>query len=152
MVGMDQFSRRIIGFAVQIGHLDGVAICCMFNQIKTNQTLPCHLSSDNDPLFLYHRWQANLRILNIQEIKTIPHVPLSHPYVERLIRSIRQELLDQVLFWNTLDLQRKLNHYHHYFNNYRSHQSLQARTPNQVTQNNKPTAISINKIRWQPFC
>jgi hypothetical protein len=26
---------------------------------------------------------ANLRILEIDEIKTVPHVPLSHPFVER---------------------------------------------------------------------
>ena len=26
-----------------------------------------------------HRWTANLRIIEIDEIKTVPHVPLSHP-------------------------------------------------------------------------
>jgi len=130
MVVMDQFSRQIIGFAVHLGDCDGTAICCMFNQIIANQALPLYLSSDHDPLFQFHRWKANLRILNIHEIKTLPHVPLSHPYVERLIRSIRQELLDQVLFWNTLDLQRKLQQYQYYFNTHRSHQSLQAATPN----------------------
>jgi len=152
MVVMDHFSRRIIGFAVHAGHLDGMAICYMFNQIKTCQTSPRYLSSDNDPLFLYQRWQVNLRILDIKEIKTIPYVPLSHPYIERLIKSIRQELLDQILFWNTLDLQRKLHHYQQYFNNHRSHQSLNALTPNQIAQNNQPTIISLNKIRWQTFC
>ena len=43
---------------------------------------------------------ANLRILEIDEIKTVPHVPLSHPFVERLIGTTRREVLDQVLFWN----------------------------------------------------
>ena len=32
---------------------------------------------------------ANLRILEIDEIKTVPHVPLSHPFVERLIGTVR---------------------------------------------------------------
>ena len=36
---------------------------------------PNFLSSDNDPLFRYHRWQVNLRIMDIQEIKTVPYVP-----------------------------------------------------------------------------
>jgi putative transposase len=61
-------------------------------------SVPHDLSSDNDPLFLYHRWQANLRILDIKEIKSVPYVPLSHPFVERLIGTIRREYLDQAFF------------------------------------------------------
>ena len=38
-------------------------------------------------------WQANLRILEVQEIRTVPYVPLSHPCVERLIGTIRREYL-----------------------------------------------------------
>src|SRR2546429_252006 len=33
-------------------------------------------------------------------IKTI-HVPLSHPFVERLIGTLRREYLDRMLFWTT---------------------------------------------------
>jgi hypothetical protein len=51
---------------------------------------------DHDPVFEAHRWMANLRILEIDEIKTVPHVPLSHPIVERLIGTPRREFLDQV--------------------------------------------------------
>ena len=47
---------------------------------------PRHLSTDHDPLFEDHRWQAGLRVLDVDEIKTVPHVPLSHPFVERLTR------------------------------------------------------------------
>jgi transposase InsO family protein len=31
LVVMDQFSRRIIGFGVHVGDVDGVALCRMFN-------------------------------------------------------------------------------------------------------------------------
>lgn len=37
-----------------------------------------HLPYVHDPLFEFHRWKANLRILDVTEIKTVPHVPLSH--------------------------------------------------------------------------
>ena len=30
------------------------------------------LSTDHDPLFEAHQWQANLRILEIDELKTVP--------------------------------------------------------------------------------
>ncbi len=95
MVVMDQYSRRIIGFAVHAGNCDGVAYCCMFNGIVSGQLLPKYLSSDNDPLFLFHRWQSNLRILEIDEIKSVPRNPTSHPFIERVIRSVRNECLDQ---------------------------------------------------------
>jgi transposase InsO family protein len=82
MVVMDQFTRRIIGFAVHAGDCSGVDYCCMFNKIISGKPLPKYLSSDNDPLFLFHRWQANLRILDIEEIKSIPGNPVSHPFIE----------------------------------------------------------------------
>jgi hypothetical protein len=36
----------------------------MFSQIIAGKSLPEHLSSDHDPLFRFHRWLANLRILD----------------------------------------------------------------------------------------
>ena len=122
MVVMDQFSRRIVGFAVQAGVLDGPTVCRMFNTIISRTESPRYLSSDNDPLFKFHRWKANLRILEMTEVKTVPFVLLSHPFVERLIRMIRREYLDQVPFWSTLDLKRKLLLFREYYNRNRADQ------------------------------
>ena len=102
LVVMDQYTRRIIGFGVHAGKVDGVALCRMFNcAIRGHRWLPKYLSSDNDPLYRFHQWQANLRILEVTEIKSIPYVPLSHPFVERLIGTLRREYLDHLLFWTT---------------------------------------------------
>jgi hypothetical protein len=46
----------------------------------------------------------------------VPHVPLSHPFVERLIGTVRREFLDHVLFWNSRDLERKLAEFQAYYN------------------------------------
>ena len=67
---MDQFTRRIIGFAVKAGDVDGRALCCMFNQAISQQGVPTYLSSDNDPLFLYHQWQDNYQIVQVHVIDT----------------------------------------------------------------------------------
>jgi transposase InsO family protein len=91
MAVMDVFTRRIIGFGVERADLCGVSVCRMFNQIIAGKSLPRHLSSDHDPLFRFHRWLANLRILEVEEIKSIPYAPMSHPFVERLIGTIRRE-------------------------------------------------------------
>ena len=103
LVVMDQLTRRIIGFGVQVGDVDGVALCRMFNTAVARMDVPKYLSTDNDPLFTYHRWLANLRILEMDELKTVPYTPISHPFVERLVGSVWRELLDQVFFWDTVD-------------------------------------------------
>jgi len=106
---MDQFTRRILGFGVHCGAVDGVALCRMFQRAIRRHGLPKYLSSDHDPLYRFHQWQANLRVLEVKEIKTVPHVPLSHPFVERMIGTIRREYLDRTLFWTTADLEAKLS-------------------------------------------
>jgi len=68
----------------------------MFNRVSTGQSLPMHVSTDHDPLFRFHRWLANLRVLEIEEIKSVPHAPVSHPFIERLIGTVRREYLDHV--------------------------------------------------------
>ena len=51
LVVMDQYTRRIIGFGVQLGMVDGIALCRMFNQaIRGQRAMPKYLSSDHDPL------------------------------------------------------------------------------------------------------
>ncbi len=87
MLVIDQFSRTIIGFAVHAGDPHGAAVCCMFNKIVAGKPLPKYLSSDNDPLFEFHRWRANLRIIDVDEIKSVPGCPTSHPFVERVIET-----------------------------------------------------------------
>jgi transposase InsO family protein len=57
MVVMDQFTRRIIGFGVQAGVVDGPAICRMFNSAIQGSDAPRHLSSDHNPLFQFHRFK-----------------------------------------------------------------------------------------------
>ncbi len=149
MVIMDQCTRRIIGFGVHEGDVDGPALCRMFNDATSRQDLPRYLSSDNDPLFLYHRWRANLRILDIEEIKTVPHVPISHPFVERLIGSVRRELLDHTFFWTSTDLNGKLGDYQNYFNHHRGHSSLDGGTPEEIRGG---SIADLCNYRWQTHC
>ena len=155
MAVIDLFSRQIIGFAIHTGDPGGIDTCRMFNSIISGQPkLPKSLSSDNDPLFRFHRWQANLRILEIWEIKSVPYVPESHPFIERLFRTVRNELLDQTLFWGKLDLQTKLNSFKDYYNDTRGHWGLGQLTPNQQRQTGHKPKNLIEPIadQWQSHC
>jgi hypothetical protein len=95
LVGMDQFTRRIIGFGIHRGTVDGPSLCLMFQRAIPGRSLPKYLSTDHDPLYRYHLWPANLRVLEVVEIKTVPCVPLSHRFVERLVGTLRRECWDR---------------------------------------------------------
>jgi transposase InsO family protein len=62
LVVMDQCTRRVIGFGVHSGIVDGGVLCRMFHRAIRGQRLPKYLSSDHDPLYRFHQWQANLRV------------------------------------------------------------------------------------------
>jgi len=149
LVVMDQCTRRIVGFAVHRGVVDGVGLCRMFNRATRGQSSPKYLSSDHDPLYRFRQWQANLRILDVREIKTVPYVPLSHPFVERLIGTIRRECLDRTPFWTAADLEIKLLDFQRHYNARRTHAGLNGRTPEPSTDTACARA-SVSSYRWQP--
>ena len=151
LVVMDQFTRRIVGFGVHSGIVDGVALCRMFHRAIRGQSPPKYLSSDHDPLYRFHQWQANLRVLEVTEIKTVPYVPLSHPFIERLIGTIRREYLDHILFWTTVDLQEKLVDFQNYYNGYRTHAGLKGRLPEPGV-DGSASRIDFDSYQWRRHC
>ncbi len=152
MIVMDQYTRRIVGFGVQKGDPGGGAVCRMFNQAIAGMVLPKYLSTDNDPLYRFHLWQANLRILEVTEIKTVPYVPISHPFVERLIGTIRREYLDHVQFWNEIDLERKLGDFKQYYSDKRVHTSLEGQTPAESAGCSADSVVDLANYRWDKSC
>ena len=47
LVVMEQFTRRIVGFVVHAGDVDGIARCCLFNRAIPDQSVPHYLSSES---------------------------------------------------------------------------------------------------------
>ncbi len=152
MAVMDLFTRRLVGLSVAPAPIDGVRVCRMFNHALAAQPLPRYLSTDHDPLFRFHRWLANLRVLDIEEIKSVPYAPVSHPFVERLIGNIRREVLDQMFFWNAFDLTRKLEMFRRYYNEKRVHRSLGGTTPTQRAGASAPAPANLDHYSWWPYC
>jgi transposase InsO family protein len=152
LVVMDVWNRKLVGLSVNKDPVDGQTLCRMFNQIIANKSTPHYISSDNDPLFQFHQWKANLRILDIEEIKSIPFTPISHPYIERVIGTIRRECLDQTLFWNEVDLQKKLDDFTDYYNNHRVHYSLTGEVPTEYGKKRMRSFANLASFNWQSLC
>jgi hypothetical protein len=94
----DVFTRRIVGLGVERTCIDGVSVCRTFNRAVAGRPLPKHLSTDHGPPFRLHRWLANLRMMEIEEIKAASYPSVSHPFVKRLIGTTRSQHLDRVVF------------------------------------------------------
>jgi len=152
LVVMDVFTRRLVGFGVERAYIDGVSVCRMFNRATAAQPRPKHVSTDHDPLFRFHRWLANLRVFETEEVKSVPYVPVSHPFIERLIGTVRREYLDRVFFWNAVDLAQKLNEFRDYYNAHRVHRSLNGTTPAQRAGASSPAPAALDHHAWRQHC
>ena len=93
-----------------------------------------------------------MRIRDIEEIKSVPYTPTSHPFIERVIGTNWREFLDRTLFWNSNDLQNKLNEFQCYYNEKRAHMGLDGSIPIQISKNRTSNIIDFKKYRWEKHC
>jgi transposase InsO family protein len=77
--------------------------------------------------------------MDIQEVLTAPHSPWQNAYVERFIGAARRECLDHVLVFNATGLQRLMKLYCAYYEQSRTHLSLNKNAPIP-----RPTAASVD--------
>ena len=78
-----------------------------------------------------------------EAIQPVPGVAVSHPFIERLIGTLRREYLDWVWFRSQWDLEQKLEAFKNYYNEHRVHQGLAGKTPDKVanaTARQQPTS------------
>ena len=74
-------------------------------------------------------FQQRVANIGIEEVITVPRSPWQNPYVERLIGSIRRECLNHMIVLNERHLKRILTSYFNYYNNSRTHLSLNRNSP-----------------------
>jgi transposase InsO family protein len=91
-------------------------------------TAPRYLLRDRDSIY-GDKVSRKLRALGIGEVVTAPASPWQNAYAERLIGSIRRELLDHVVVLNERHLRRLLKTYAVYYNEWRTHRSLEGDAP-----------------------
>ncbi|WP_326491812.1 integrase core domain-containing protein [Myxococcus stipitatus] len=83
---------------------------------------PRYLHRDRDKLYS-EGVRATLTHLGIREVPSAARCPWQNPYAERVIGSIRRELLDHVVVLNEAHARRLLREYQRYYNASRTHLS-----------------------------
>ena len=105
-------------------------------------TIPQYLLRDGDGI-VGDRVRQRVTSLGINEIITAPASPWQNAYVERVIGSLRRELLDHVVVLNERHLKRLLSSYLDYYHPWRTHRSLDQDAPDgRPVQLAKPNQIA----------
>ena len=91
-------------------------------------TAPHYLLRDGDGIY-GDRVRRRIDSLGINEVVTAPASPWQNAYVERVIGSLRRELLDHAIILNDRHLKRLLWSYMDYYHPWRTHRSLDQDAP-----------------------
>ena len=86
-------------------------------------TAPRYLLRDRDSLYSEH-FQQRIKNMGLEEVKIAPRRPWQHPYCERVIGSIRRDVLDHVVVLNARHLMRLLTASLSDYHQCRTHLSL----------------------------
>jgi transposase InsO family protein len=109
------------------------------------ETAPRYLLRDRDSIY-GAAFPSRVKNLGMEEVKSAPRSPWQNPYCERLIGSIRREVLEHVIVLNDRHLRRVLTAYLAYYHRFRTHLSLDMDCPH-------PRAVEppeVGKVRAQP--
>jgi len=79
----------------------------------------------------------------------VPYAPIFHPFVERLIGTVRREFRDQVSFWGTIDLKRKRDSLKGTYNQNRMHEGIGGQTPCQEKVEAPTAAADLHHYGWK---
>jgi transposase InsO family protein len=86
-------------------------------------------------------------------IKTPPQAPRANAICERVVGTLRREVLDQMLIFNKRHLSKILTEYVEHYNGHRPHQSRGQRPPDIESSATRPVTdlADVRSIRRQPI-
>jgi transposase InsO family protein len=126
-VVMGHGRRQLLWFAV-IRHPTAEWLAQQIVEAFPWDTAPAYLVRDNDGAY-GQAFRRRVRTMGIRDRPTSPRSPWQNPYVERLIGTLRRNCLDHVLIFGARHLRRILTAYSHYYNETRTHLSLDKDAP-----------------------
>ena len=130
--------------------IEHIAVTSCFNASWVVQQLreatpfgkqPKYLLHDNDPIFISKHFQEGLTNMNIKSVRTAYRSPWQNGISERLICTLRRELLDHIIPLNEAHMRKHVQAYMvDYYNTHRTHQGIDGQTP--VTTKPPPPTLS----------
>jgi transposase InsO family protein len=120
--------RRLISLSVTANPTAEWIACQITNAFPWDEA-PGYLIRDRDGSY-GHAVTRRLAAMGIRDHPTAPRSPWQNGHAERLIGSIRRECLDHIVVFGDAHLRRILGAYIGYYNEHRTHLSLDKDSPN----------------------
>jgi putative transposase len=120
---VDEYSK--ISPLITVAHsISGQDVVKVLKQIAITHGIPCRLRMDNGPEFRSRavvEWALTnqIRLDYIQ-----PGKPTQNAFIESFNARVREECLDQEIFFDLNDAKQKLDRWWHFYNNFRPHSAL----------------------------
>jgi putative transposase len=97
-------------------------------------------------------FDAVFQAANIEILKTRPWPPAANAICERLVGTLRREILDRILILNETHLRSVLDEYQTHSNRNRAHQGRGQRPPQAGETPDEPIShLSVHRIRRKPI-
>jgi len=96
---------------------------------------PEYIRSDNGPEFIAKKLQGWLHERNVTPVYIEPGSPWENGYVESFNGKLRDECLNEEIFWSRTEAQVIVDWWRHMYNQERPHSSLGYKTPSEFSKN-----------------
>ena len=138
--------RRIVHFNITM-HPTARWTAQQITEAFPYDTVPKYLIRDRDGIFGTF-FEQRVENMGIREVLIAPKSPWQNPYCERVIGSIRRECLDHFIILSENHLCHILKDYMDYYNNCRTHLSLDRNSPSlrDIEPPSKGKVISIPQV------
>src|SRR5262249_23302036 len=127
LIALAHHRRRVLHFAVT----DSPTACWTAQQLVDAfpwGEVPRYLLRDRDSVY-GAEFRNRVRGMGIAEVLTTARSPWQNPFAERVIGTIRRELLDHVIVLDEKHLRRRLTAYFSYYHRSRTHLALAKDAP-----------------------
>lgn len=132
LVLVDEYSRECLEIRVE-KRLTGKDVLETLDEVMTERGAPRHIRSDNGSEFRNKALRKWLASKGVQPIYVEPGSPWQNGYVESLNGKLRDECLNEELFFSRAEAQTIVDWWRSIYNEQRPHMSLNYQTPQAFT-------------------
>jgi transposase InsO family protein len=128
---LDEYTRECLEIRVD-KRLDSRHVMETLDELMTERGVPRYTRSDNGPELVSKRLTKWLKEKGVEPVFIEPGSPWENGFVESFHGKLRDECLNEEIFWSRGEAQVVLDWYREIYNQERPHSSLGYRTPAEV--------------------
>ena len=129
---IDDYNREALAIEIS-GSIASQDVIETLQRLREMRGLPEQIRVDNGPEFIAQRLILFCRANGVELAHIQPGKPTQNAYIERFNGSFRREVLDQHMFRSMSEAREKASEWREYYNNKRPHESLDNKSPKEMT-------------------